>query len=159
MIKGNGPMSYFVSVSELLANYTNLLALEPYLYITFGVVLICFVALFIYRIKRNRKIVKDNVHEIGKVRYTNESNAITKEGETNLTYNTGDILLEINKSHTVSKKGLIKPGKYIVLSSNQNEKKFNMRVGKYVREYEHNQEIIVSEGDEVCAVNIPVILR
>jgi len=68
-------------------------------------------------------------------------------------------LLSPNETKVVSKKGDLKPGKYTVLTSNEGEDKFNIRVGNYVREYAHNQSIILSEGQEVTAINCPVILR
>ena len=39
------------------------------------------------------------------------------------------------------------------------DEKFNLRVGAYVKEYKHNQKIVLAEGQEITAVNCTVILR
>ena len=34
-----------------------------------------------------------------------------------------------------------------------------VRVGNYVQEYKHGQEIILAEGDEICPTSTTIILR
>ena len=59
----------------------------------------------------------------------------------------------------VGKKEEIHPGKWTVLASNDSVTTFNIRVGNYVQEYKHGQEIILAEGDEVCPTSTTIILR
>lgn len=145
-----------------------------YLYIALGVAVAAYAGLLSFRIVRNKKrkkaeqekqekLVKENLNEVDDVRYTMEENAVkeTEEGtpEVNATFLQKDFVLPQNTPFEVSSQGELKPGKYIVLSTDENQTSFNIRVGIYVREYKHNQEIILAEGDTICAVSGAVILR
>lgn len=101
----------------------------------------------------------DEVDQRKGVRYTINQTVVDIDGNATVSLSTKDIILSPNETKVVSKKGDLKPGKYTVLTSNEGEDKFNIRVGNYVREYVHNQSIILSEGQEVTAINCPVILR
>jgi len=94
-----------------------------------------------------------------KVRYTPDAEIIDDKGEMNLSYVKNDIVLQPRKMVTVDKKGMIKPGKYTVLSAYENEESFNIRIGLYVKEYKHGQEIVLVEGDEICPTSSTIILR
>ena len=92
------------------------------------------------------------------VRYTPEATIVDEKGNDNITYIQGDIIIKPrNKMHVG--KGGIKPGKWTVLSSNDATTTFNIRVGNYVQEYKHGQEIVLSEGDEICPTSTTIILR
>lgn len=92
-------------------------------------------------------------------RYTPDAEIVDKEGNMNLSYVKNDIVLQPRKMVVVDKKGLIKPGKYTVLSAYENEETFNIRIGLYVKEYKHGQEIVLVQGDEICPTSSTIILR
>ena len=125
-----------------------------YGYIAVGVALVGFVAMLTIKIVKNRKRKKQeeaiekektekNLEIIDDVRYTAETNPVEEQtGDVNVTHLQGDIVLNQNTPVTVDKNGQIKPGKYILISTDANTSSFNIRVGIYVREYKHNQEIV-----------------
>lgn len=137
-----------------------------YLTIALGAlcVLLILVVFFLnYRYSKTLKGMRgrtvDEVDQRKGVRYTINQTVVDNDGNATVSLSTKDIILSPNETKVVSKKGDLKPGKYTVLTSNEGEDKFNIRVGNYVREYAHNQSIILSEGQEVTAINCPVILR
>lgn len=93
------------------------------------------------------------------VRYSLDKTIVDKEGEMNITYDRKDVILQPRKVMVVGKKNEIKPGKYTVLSAYGNEKTFNIRIGLYVKEYNHGQEIILADGEEICPTSTTIILR
>ena len=95
----------------------------------------------------------------GNVRYTPDAEIVDGEGNTNISYVKQDIILQPRKMVTVDRKGVLKPGKYTVLSAYENEDTFNIRIGLYVKEYKHGQEIVLAEGEEVCPTSSTIILR
>ena len=102
--------------------------------------------------------VEDVVEKNG-VRYTQDAEIVDENGATNISYVKQDIVLQPRKMMTVDKKGIIKPGKYTVLSAYENEDTFNIRIGLYVKEYKHGQEIVLAEGEEICPTSSTIILR
>lgn len=93
------------------------------------------------------------------VRYTPDAEIVDKEGKMNLSYVKNDVILQPRKVVVVDKKGQLKPGKYTVLSAYENEETFNIRIGLYVKEYKHGQEIVLVQGDEVCPTSSTIIFR
>lgn len=143
-----------------------------YLYITLGVAAVAYIGLFTVKVlvkKKRAKVLKqkqkDNLDIVDDVRYTMEDNPVASETNmatdtmVNATYQQKDIILNQNTPVTVSKDGEVKPGKYILLSTDENQDSFNVRIGIYVKEYKHNQEVILAEGDTICAVSSNIILR
>lgn len=132
-----------------------------YYYVIFGVVLLAVIIMLIAKaVRKNKLEIKIKNLEIkGKNRYTAEENAVNSDGSQNLTYKKEDIILSVGKVYEVHPKNGIMPGKYILLSTNDKENAFNLRLGTYVREYTHGAEIVLAEGDTICAVNMPIILR
>lgn len=153
-----------------------------YIYIVLGVSFISYVGLLTIRIVKGKKRkkqeaavneekVKNNLNEVDDVRYTMEENPVNvtetindqgiavSEESVNATFLQKDYILAQNTPVEVAPDGELKPGKYIVLSTDENQDRFNIRVGIYVREYHHNQEIVLADGDTVCAVSSSVILR
>lgn len=145
------------------------------LFIVLGVSLVSYVGLLTFKVVRAKKRkkaeaevqeqkIKENLNVEGEVRYTMEENPVTENPETNeeqvnATFLQKDFVLQQNTPYEVSVNSELKPGKYIVLSTDENQSSFYLRVGIYVRQYNHNQEIILAEGDTVCAVSGSVILR
>ena len=107
--------------------------------------------------KENREV--NAVEEIGGVRYTPEATIVDENGEMSVSYVKNDIILQPRKTVTVGKKQNIKPGKYTVLAAYGNEEAFNIRIGQFVKEYKHGQEIVLVEDDEICPTSTTIILR
>ena len=126
------------------------------------VVILAIVATIRGAIKRKKepKPVKANPVEIkGDVRYTPNDDIKDENGENKISYLKEDIILQPRKMVIVGKKSQIKPGKYTVLSAYENEAEFNIRIGNFVKSYQHGQEIVLAEGDEICPTSTTIILR
>ncbi len=108
------------------------------------------------RAMQNREV--DNVNQKHGVRYTIDQTIANENGEMNISLSQKDIILKQNEPQTAGIKNSLKPGKYTVLSSGDDEK-FNIRIGGLVKEYHHGQSIIIAEGEEITAVSGTVILR
>lgn len=110
--------------------------------------------------KKKQKAKEVNVvEEHGGVRYTPDATIIDDNGNMSVSYIKNDIILQPRKVVEVGKKSGIKPGKYTVLSAYGNETVFNIRIGLYVKEYKHGQEVVLVEGDEICPTSTTIILR
>ena len=132
------------------------------LYIGLGVGALVLLAIIVVSIavKKNKKKAKANVVETKTTRYTYDTDTLDAEGHTKISLTKGDWVLAPGNTYKVGVgDGMIKPGKYIILTSNDTTDKFNIRVDGYVREYEHNQEIILADNSEVTAVSHTIILR
>jgi hypothetical protein len=63
-------------------------------------------------------------------------------------------------TYTARKNGPLLPGQYTVLSSSENEAKFNIRIGGgYVREYAHGGAIVLGENQTIVCTSHTVLLR
>jgi hypothetical protein len=93
------------------------------------------------------------------VRYSEDATIVDSNGDQNITFLKNDIVLKPRKMVTVSSKGDLKPGKWTVLSAYGNEDTFNIRIGLYVKEYHHGEEIVLAEGEEICPTSTTIILR
>lgn len=109
--------------------------------------------------EKNKQLEANPVEEKGGVRYTPDAQIVDENGEMSVSYIQNDIILQPRKMVAVGKKGPIKPGKYTVLSAYGNEETFNIRIGQFVKEYTHGQEIILAENDEICPTSTTIILR
>lgn len=107
--------------------------------------------------KKDREV--NVVEEKGGVRYTPDATIVNEDGEATVSYVQNDILLQPRKVVEVGKKSGIKPGKYTILSAYGNETTFNVRIGNFVKEYKHGQEVVLADGDEICPTSTTVILR
>lgn len=92
------------------------------------------------------------------VRYT-KSDQTSSGTEAEITHLRGDVVLSVGKAHTAQKDGELLPGKYTVLSADKGTTAFNLRLGGFVREYSHGDDIVLGDGDEITAVSHTVILR
>lgn len=93
------------------------------------------------------------------VRYTPDATIVDQKGNENVTFIQGDIIIKPRKVCKVGKHEEIRPGKWTILASNDKATTFNVRIGNYVQEYKHGQEIVLSEGDEICPTSTTIILR
>ena len=132
------------------------------LYIGLGVGALVLIAIFVvkYAFKKNKMKAKTNVVETKTTRYTYETDTLDAEGHTKISLTKGDWVLASGNTYKVGVgEGMIKPGKYTILTSDEKTDKFNVRVDGYVREYKHNQEIILADNSEITAVSHTIILR
>lgn len=138
-------------------------------YILYGVLAVIVIITSIITIKRmvakkkakqesETRQVEEVVVKKG-VRYTPDAEIVDNEGKVNISYTAEDVVLQPRKVVIVDKKGAVKPGKYTLLSAYENEETFNIRIGLYVKEYKHGQEIILVAGDEICPTSTTIILR
>ena len=93
------------------------------------------------------------------VRYTVDQTVVDENGNMNVSFGSGDLVLVQGKTEIVGVKNKVKPGKYVLLSTKDEDETFNIRVGAYVKEYKHNQKIVLADGEEITSVNCNVILR
>ena len=106
----------------------------------------------------NKREVEDTLTKKG-VRYTVDQTVVDENGNMNVSFGSGDIVLKQGETETVGVKNKVKPGKYTMLSTKDEDETFNIRVGAYVKEYKHNQKIVLADGEEITSVNGNVILR
>ena len=129
-----------------------------------GVIVLTILGSIIGTIKKAKIRAEEKTREVDEVvvkhgvRYTPEATIVDEKGNDNITYIQGDIIIKPRQKMPVGKGG-IKPGKWTVLASNDATSVFNIRIGNYVQEYKHGQEIILSEGDEICPTSTTIILR
>lgn len=129
------------------------------------VIAIAIIGSIVSTIKRNKIRAEEKTREVDDVvikhgvRYTPEATIVNKDGTENVTYVKNDIIIKPRKVLKVGKNEDIKPGKWTILASNDSITVFNVRVGNYVQEYKHGQEIILAEGDEICPTSTTIILR
>ena len=129
-----------------------------------GVIVLTILGSVIGTIKKAKIRAEEKTREVDEVvvkhgvRYTPEATIVDEKGNDNITYIQGDIIIKPRQKMPVGKGG-IKPGKWTVLASNDATSVFNIRIGNYVQEYKHGQEIILSEGDEICPTSTTIILR
>lgn len=101
----------------------------------------------------------DGVYIKDGVRYTKDKKVVDEQGRVAVTLNKGDIMLERGKKYRVTKTGKILPGKYTVLSADENVDEINIRIGGLVKKVKHFSDIVLTEGDEISAVSANVVLR
>ena len=86
----------------------------------------------------NEREVDDTITKKG-VRYTVDQTVVDEDGKMNVSFGSSDIVLVQGKTEVVGTKNKVKPGKYVLLSTKDEDETFNIRVGAYVKEYRHNQ--------------------
>ena len=123
------------------------------------VVALAWIITAIVKHKNNSKYRVDGVYVSDGVRYTKDGKVIDDHGNVKVTLNKGDFLLERGKEYVCEKDSDLLPGKYTVLSADENTKNINIRIGGVVREYKHFSSIVITEGDKISAVSHNVILR
>ena len=138
-------------------------------YIIGGAILLAiviFTIVSIVRIVKKAKIrAEEKTREVDDViikhgvRYTPEATIVDKDGVENVTYIKGDIIIKPRKVVKVGKHEEVRPGKWTILASNDSATVFNVRIGNYVQEYKHGQEIVLTDGDEICPTSTTIILR
>lgn len=135
--------------------------MEIWQYVCIGLAVLVLLAIIVvsFAVKRNKKKAKENLVETKNARFTYETDTVDGAGDAKVSFTTGDFMLNAGVTYAVGKGKDLKPGKYIILTTDDKTDKFNIRVGNYVREYAHNQEIVLADGQEVTSVSHNVILR
>ncbi len=112
------------------------------------------------RRKKAKKFEDKTGVEYGeKHRYSTDDAATNQNDQANATYLKGDIIVACGQTLTAGKKGELAPGKYTVLTAVEGVDSFNVRVGGFVRELQHDSVVVLGEGDTFCPVSHAVILR
>ena len=106
-----------------------------------------------------RKSSADDVRIVDGVRYTKYGTEEAADGSPVVSDLESDIALKRGVTYKVGKDLKIIPGKYAVLSASEKQSAFNIRIGGLVREVRHGDDIVLGEGDTICAVSHSVILR
>ena len=133
--------------------------------IIIAIVVVSIIVTVVKTIKNAKVRAEEKTREVdevvikGGVRYTPEATIVDKAGNDNVTYIKGDIIIKPRKVAKVGKHEEIRPGKWTILATSEKSTTFNVRIGNYVQEYKHGQEIVLSEGDEVCPTSTTIILR
>ena len=91
------------------------------------------------------------------VRYSADDRNADEKGPV-VTLAEGDVLLEAGKVYRAERGGTLLPGTYTALSASDATHTFKLRVGGYVRDFSHGETLVLSDGDEICAVSSNVIL-
>lgn len=130
-----------------------------YFAIAGGVLVIILIITLVVAFKRQKTRSEKNLVETKDARYTFETDTVDAEGDAKVSFVKGDYLLQAGVTYKVGKNLDLKPGKYIILTSDESTDKFNIRVGNYVREYAHNKEIVLSDNSEITSVSHTIILR
>ena len=106
-----------------------------------------------------RKSSADDVRIVDGVRYTKYGTEEAADGSPVVSHLESDIVLKRGVTYKVGQDLKIIPGKYAVLSASEKQSAFNIRIGGLVREVRHGDDIVLGEGDTICAVSHSVILR
>lgn len=93
------------------------------------------------------------------VRYTEDQTIVDKQGDMHLSFGKGDKVLKQGVTYVAEQKGELLPGKYTILSVHQDEEAFNVRIGTYVKEYKHGQDVVIADGQTITPVSTDIILR
>ena len=133
--------------------------MEWWVILIIAVAAVVVIALAVFLAVRSRKGGSGKVKIVDGESYTAGKSAYTADGNVSISHEEGDIVLAVGVPQRAVKGGRLMPGKYTVLSSAEGVKEFNLRVGGYVRSFRHGDDIVLADGEEICAVSHTVILR
>lgn len=105
-----------------------------------------------------RETDADSVKVVDGVRYS-EDTAVAEDGVINVSHLEGDVVLQCGKTYRAKKGGELLPGVYTLLSGAGSEGAFKLRIGGLVRNFRHGDEVVLGEGEEICAVSATIVLR
>jgi len=132
-----------------------------------NLVLVCaivgvFIAALITTIVSEVKRKKSNTKQSNQTTYNNSTeNEVKTEHitSTEVTLEKTDIVIAAQKTLIASNNGTLRPGKYSILSAESDVDSFNVRIGKFVKEYKHGDVVVIAEGEEVTPTSHKIILR
>lgn len=113
------------------------------------------IILFAFLAKKSDKSI---VKEKDGIRYT-KSDEIKNENGQVASFVKGDIILKVDKVYKVGVNGEIKPGRYNILSSQEDINKVTLKVNGISRSQTHNSGIVFANDDIVIAEKYSIILR
>ena len=127
-------------------------------YIGAGVSVALLIVLFVLRFtKKSSKKASSRDTEI--VNDINNAKDKENNNDSQNVYEKDDVLVPAKVQMNVGKKGQILPGKYTILSTDENRLDLNIKVGGYIRFYSHGSEIILEEGDTIMPIGVGIILK
>lgn len=100
----------------------------------------------------------DKVKIVHGERYSVDDAVSDAEG-IQVTHLPGDFILTRNTVYRAERGGKLLPGTYTALSAGENDRNFKLRVGGLVKNFVHGDQIVIGDGEEICAVSATVILR
>ncbi|MDR0831346.1 MAG: hypothetical protein LBM99_00430 [Bacillales bacterium] len=118
-------------------------------------VLIVIVLIVLLLIRSKRKEPKTYIKD--GVRYTTD-NKLYEGNNANVTVHEKDYILAKGTTYKVGKKADLLPGIYTLLLSNESSNIVKVRVG-LVRDFTHNSQIALADGQEITPVSDSIILR
>ncbi|MGN1053423.1 MAG: hypothetical protein ACI4SH_08570 [Candidatus Scatosoma sp.] len=131
--------------------------------VTTAIFFVVFLVLFL-KLRKITRLVKaqeehaDKVKIVQGVRYSQDE-AIKDGDGMNVTHLKNDFILSRNIVYRAEKGGELMPGVYTALSAIGNDRNFKLRVGGLVKNFVHGDEVVLGDGEEICAVSGTVILR
>jgi|AntRauTorcE11897_2_1112592.scaffolds.fasta_scaffold00016_110 hypothetical protein len=132
------------------------LTINEIIYIVLGVCVLFYLTMFLLLKRHNDKNKIDT--NINKSKDKPEKVVVTKTKEKPIVNNSNEILLKRNFKYVVGDNNKIKPGKYILITTVNEITEFNIKRNGYVKNYANDSTVILSEGDDLTATNISVIL-
>lgn len=127
--------------------------------VAFVLVVFAWTVSVIKKKKKNRDRKVDEYEIIDGVRYTKHEEVLDESGQAKVSLKKGDHMLECGKEYIVGKEGDLLPGKYTILTANENITSANIRIGGIVRDYKHFSSIVLTKGDKISPVSSNIILR
>ena len=126
-----------------------------------GVIAFVIVLTLITTISHAAKSKKEKALQKNQTTYNNSTQNEVKQQiiQTEVTLDKNDIVIPAQKTLIASKNGELKPGKYNILSAESSVDCFNVRIGKFVKEYHHGDVVVVADGEEVTPTSHKIILR
>lgn len=70
-----------------------------------------------------------------------------------------DKLLKKDVTYIIGSKGGIVPGKYIIVTADESNPSFDIKLGNYYKLYDTGNTIILKNGEEVTPVTCDILLR
>lgn len=103
--------------------------------------------------RADKVVIKDDV------RYGTDKQVVDAHGKTQVTHLPDDLVLQSGRTYKVTKTGKVLPGQYTVLAADESGDSFTLKVGGVVKEYHHQDTIVLADGDTISPRSGNVILR
>ncbi len=116
--------------------------------------ILCVILILFLAKKSSKKIIKEK----DGIRYTKSDEIKNEQGQV-ASFVKGDIILKVDKVYKVAVNGEIAPGRYNILSSQEDINKVTLKVNGISRSQPHNSGVVFAEGDIVIAEKYSIILR
>lgn len=69
------------------------------------------------------------------------------------------VTLLVRRTYTVGRYNKVKPGSYHVTASSDDDNKLMIRLNDFVKEYENEFDLVLSEGETICPVSKSIVLK